>query len=47
VKLLLKIYECVHYVPMAITPSLFIRFKHMSNDWNVEGVSYELVWEVS
>jgi hypothetical protein len=40
VKLLLEISECVHCVPMAITP-LFIRFEHMSNNWKVEEVNYE------
>jgi hypothetical protein len=41
VKLLLKISERVHCVPMAITPSLFIVFEHMSNDWKIEEVNYE------
>jgi hypothetical protein len=45
VKLLLKISERVHCVPIAITLSLFIGFEHMSNEWKVEEVSYEFgIW---
>jgi hypothetical protein len=39
-KLLLKISEHVHCLPMAITP-LVIGFEHINNDWNVEEVYYE------
>jgi hypothetical protein len=36
-----KILPLVHYVPMIITSSPFIRFERMSNDWKVEKVNYE------
>jgi hypothetical protein len=39
-KLLLKISEHVHCLPMAITP-LVIGFEHINTDWNVEEVYYE------
>jgi hypothetical protein len=35
------IFPLVHCVPMIITSSLFIRFEHMSNEWEVEKVNYE------
>jgi hypothetical protein len=36
-----KILPLVHYVPMIITSSLFIRFEHTSNGWKVLKVHYE------
>jgi hypothetical protein len=37
-----KVLPLVRRVPMIITSSLFLRFEHMSNDWKVEKVNYEL-----
>jgi hypothetical protein len=41
-----KVLPLVHCVPMIITSSLFIGFEHMSNDWKVEKVNYDMVLDV-
>jgi hypothetical protein len=37
-----KVPPLLRCVPTIITSSLFIRFDHMSNEWKVEKVNYEL-----
>jgi hypothetical protein len=47
VKLLLKISRCLHWVPMAITFSLFIGFEHMSMTGKLRMLTTSLVLGVS
>jgi hypothetical protein len=41
-----KVLPFVHCVPTIITYSLFIGFERTSNEWKVEKVNYDIVWQV-